>query len=123
LVAFSTTNNAERLPIKPTLPPTRIVQGVVLVAFLTLIIASTVVLGQATPDTIIPRVPDPPLNSDLINLPGDLRAVAVPTPSNLDDFVSDPAMARALGNALFWGYASRKRWRAGLRELSLSCRR
>ena len=58
-------------------------------------------VGTAPPD-IIPRVPNPPLFSDLINLPGDLRAVAVPAPANLDDFVRDPAMARALGKALFW---------------------
>ncbi|MGH9894010.1 MAG: cytochrome c peroxidase, partial [bacterium] len=50
--------------------------------------------------TVIPRVPDPPL--DLANLPGDLRAVAVPAPSNLNDFVKDPVMAVALGKALFW---------------------
>jgi len=59
-------------------------------------------LAQAPPNTTIPRVPNPPLSSDLANLPGDLRAVAVPGPSNLNDFVRDPAMARALGKALFW---------------------
>jgi cytochrome c peroxidase len=59
-------------------------------------------VGQAQSDTTIPRVPNPPLNSDLVSLPGDLRAVAVPTPTNLNDFVRDPAMARALGKALFW---------------------
>ncbi len=59
-------------------------------------------IGQASSDTVIPRVPNPPLSSDLVNLPGDLRAVTVPTPPNLDDFVRDPAMARALGKALFW---------------------
>jgi cytochrome c peroxidase len=59
-------------------------------------------IGQAPSNTVIFRVPNPPLSSDLINLPGDLRAVAVPTPPNLDDFVRDPAMARALGKALFW---------------------
>ena len=59
-------------------------------------------VGQASSDPLIPRVPNPPLNSDLVNLPGDLRAVAVPMPPNLDDFVRDPAMARALGKALFW---------------------
>jgi hypothetical protein len=58
--------------------------------------------GQAPSDTVIPRVPNPPLSTDLDQLPGDLRAVAVPTPSNLGDFVRDPAMARALGKALFW---------------------
>jgi cytochrome c peroxidase len=67
-----------------------------------LLIASTVVLGRAPSDITIPRVPNPPLDSDLVSLPGDLRAVAVPAPPNLNDFVKDPAMARALGKALFW---------------------
>jgi cytochrome c peroxidase len=53
-------------------------------------------------DTTIPRVLNPPPASDLKELPGDLRAVAVPEPANLDDFVRDPEMARALGKALFW---------------------
>jgi len=53
-------------------------------------------------EVTIPRVSNPPLASDLVNLPGDLRAVAVPTPSNLPDFVRDFQMARALGKALFW---------------------
>jgi cytochrome c peroxidase len=57
---------------------------------------------QATADVTIPRVMNPPADSDLQNLPGDLRAIAVPAPANLDDFVRDPAMARALGKALFW---------------------
>jgi len=61
-----------------------------------------IVLAQAPPNTTIPRVPNPPLSSDLANLPGDLRAVPVPGPSNLNAFVRDPAMARALGKALFW---------------------
>src|SRR6476619_7698803 len=61
-----------------------------------------IALAQAPPNTTIPRVPNPPLSSDLANVPGDLRAVAVPGPSNLNDFVRDPAMARALGKALFW---------------------
>jgi cytochrome c peroxidase len=52
--------------------------------------------------TVIPRVPNPPVASDLANLPGDLRAVAVPAPSNLNDFVKDPVAALALGKALFW---------------------
>jgi adenylate/guanylate cyclase family protein len=42
------------------------------------------------------------VSSDLTNLPGDLRAVPVPGPSNLNDFVKDPAMVRALAKALFW---------------------
>jgi hypothetical protein len=37
-----------------------------------------IVLAQAPPNTTIPRVPNPPLSSDLSNLPGDLRAVPVP---------------------------------------------
>jgi cytochrome c peroxidase len=52
-------------------------------------------------DVTIPRVPNPPLASDLANLPGDLRAVAVPLPS-LADFVVDQAAVIALGKALFW---------------------
>jgi cytochrome c peroxidase len=50
----------------------------------------------------VPRVSNPPPTSDLVNLPGDLRAVAVPGPSNLSEFVRDVQMARALGKALFW---------------------
>ena len=52
--------------------------------------------------TTIPRVPNPPPSSDLSNLPGDLRQVAVPVPPNLNEFVRDATMARALGKALFW---------------------
>ena len=50
----------------------------------------------------IARVPNPPLATDLANLPGDLRGVAVPGPTNLGDFVKDPQAALALGKALFW---------------------
>src|SRR5215207_9084537 len=50
----------------------------------------------------IPRVPNPPLFNDLRNLPGDLRAVAAPLPSNLGDFIADTDAAIALGKALFW---------------------
>src|SRR5215212_8450103 len=53
-------------------------------------------------DVTIPRIPNPPLQSDLNNLPGDLRAVAAPLPPNLDDFISDRQAAIALGKALFW---------------------
>lgn len=67
-----------------------------------LIGAGTIVLAETSPDATIARVPNPPLASDLNNLPGDLRAVAVPAPSNLGEFVKDLAMARALGKALFW---------------------
>lgn len=57
---------------------------------------------QVAADDTIPRVLDPPPAGDLANLPGDLRAVPVPVPSNIDDFVRDARMARALGKALFW---------------------
>src|SRR5262249_55384912 len=42
------------------------------------------------------------LDSDLVNLPGDLRAVPVPEPAQLDDVVKDRAAAIRLGKALFW---------------------
>ena len=58
--------------------------------------------AETSPDATIARVPNPPLASDLASLPGDLRAVAVPGPTNLDEFVKNVAMARALGKALFW---------------------
>ena len=50
----------------------------------------------------IPRVPNPPLQTDLVSLPGDLHAAPVPGPANLDDFIADRAAAIALGKALFW---------------------
>src|SRR5262245_64764241 len=61
-----------------------------------------ILLAQTSPDATIARVPNPPTPADRASLPGDLRAVPVPGPSNLDEFVKDPAMARALGKALFW---------------------
>jgi hypothetical protein len=39
-----------------------------------------VVPGSASSDITIARVRNPPLDTDLISLPGDLRAVAVPRP-------------------------------------------
>src|SRR5688572_12276412 len=65
-------------------------------------LAGVIAAAQTTADTPIPRVPDPPLAADLKELPGDLRAAAVPGPANLADFVRDPEMAIALGKALFW---------------------
>lgn len=53
-------------------------------------------------DGTIPRVPNPPLASDLANLPGDLRAVSVPTPPKIGDYVVNSGAAIALGKALFW---------------------
>ena len=69
---------------------------------LMLIAAGLAVQAQTPPDGTIPRVSDPPLDSDLANLPGDLRGVAVPFPPNLSEFIKDPAVALALGKALFW---------------------
>ncbi len=66
------------------------------------VIAGAVVFAEAASDITIPRVPMLIPQSDLGNLPGDLRAVPIPTPSGLDDIVRDQAMARALGKALFW---------------------
>ena len=61
------------------------------------------VVSRAQDDsTTIPRLPNPPLPADVANLPGDLRAVAVPGPSNLSEFVRDFQLAQALGKALFW---------------------
>jgi cytochrome c peroxidase len=50
----------------------------------------------------IPRVPDPPPQSDLTHLPGDLRAVPVPLPPNLGELIANERAAIALGKALFW---------------------
>lgn len=60
------------------------------------------VTSQALADDVtVPRVPNPPLASDLARLAGDLRSVAVPGP-DLADFVVDRTAAIALGKALFW---------------------
>lgn len=53
-------------------------------------------------DGTIPRVPNPPRPGDLANLPGDLRAVPVPTSPELGLYVADAGAAVALGKALFW---------------------
>ena len=53
-------------------------------------------------EVTIPRVGNPPLTSDLLNLPGDLRAVPVPVPPDLGDYIKNLAAARVLGKALFW---------------------
>jgi hypothetical protein len=52
----------------------------------------------------ISRVRNPPIASDLRNLPGDLRGAVVPgpTPDALAEFVKDKQAAIALGKALFW---------------------
>jgi len=49
-----------------------------------------------------PHLSDPPKATDLPSLPGDLRAVPIPEPAALDDFVKDREAAIRLGKALFW---------------------
>src|SRR5262245_30572298 len=71
-------------------------------ALLMLVAAGPAAHAQAPPDGTIPRVPNPPPPADVALLPGDLRAVKVPGPDNLNEFVRDPFMALALGKALFW---------------------
>jgi cytochrome c peroxidase len=66
------------------------------------LVASAVVTHTASPPQDIPRVPNPPPAADLPSLPGDLRAITVPEPSNLGDFVKNRPAAIALGKALFW---------------------
>ena len=77
----------------------RVVNAAVL-ALLLLVGTVLAAQSQAPDDTM--RVPNPPLQSDLANLPGDLRPVEVPGPTNLNEFIKDPVMAVALGKALFW---------------------
>lgn len=58
--------------------------------------------SDTAPTATIDRVLNPPAATDLSSLPGDLRAIAVPEPANLADFVKDRRAAIALGKALFW---------------------
>jgi cytochrome c peroxidase len=77
--------------------------GIALIlALLTLVDDRPTTNSQDSSEITIPRVPNPPPDSDLTNLPGDLADVEVPVPPNLNEFVRDPAMAIALGKALFW---------------------
>jgi cytochrome c peroxidase len=64
----------------------------------------TSTLYALTGDGTIPRVLNPPSASDLANLPGDLRGVPVPGPSDQDlaEYVKDRQAAIALGKAFFW---------------------
>jgi cytochrome c peroxidase len=77
---------------------TRIACTLVVVACGGLAHAQVVFDQQNFPHAAFPA----PLATDLANLPGDLRAVPVPEPSNLADFVKDRAAAIRLGKALFW---------------------
>src|SRR5262245_64389168 len=65
-------------------------------------IVTILVDAQTPPNPALLRVRNPPLDSDLSNLPDDLRLVLPPPQPNLDEFVKDAATARALGKALFW---------------------
>ncbi|NGZ94677.1 MAG: cytochrome C peroxidase [Nitrospira sp. WS110] len=78
---------------------TRVIVGLGIVSIL-----CTSTLYALTGDGTIPRVLNPPAASDLSNLPGDLRAVPVPGPSDQDlaEYVKDKRMAIALGKAFFW---------------------
>jgi cytochrome c peroxidase len=64
--------------------------------------AVVVSLPATNSDVEIPRVANPPSATDLANLPGDLAAIPVPMPSNINEFVRDATAARMLGKALFW---------------------
>ena len=67
-------------------------------------ILCTSTLYALTGDGTIPRVLNPPASSDLTNLPGDLRGVPVPGPSDQDlaEYVKDRQAAIALGKTFFW---------------------
>ena len=74
------------------------------IGLVTLLILSTSTSQALTSDGTIPRVLNPPLATDLTNLPGDLHGVPVPGPSDQDlaEYVKDKQAAIALGKALFW---------------------
>src|SRR5262245_49667924 len=57
-----------------------------------------------SPVVELPAVPHAPLKTQLLSLPGDLGARAVPGPpqKDLDECVSNRQAAIALGKALFW---------------------
>ena len=78
---------------------THVATGLVILSVLS---AST--LQALTGDGTIPRVLNPPSSSDLANLPGDLRSVPVPGPSDQDlaEYVKDKQAAIVLGKAFFW---------------------
>ena len=67
-------------------------------------ILCTSTLSALTGDGTSPRVLNPPASSDRANLPGDLRGVPVPGPSDQDlaEYVKDKQAAIALGKAFFW---------------------
>src|SRR5262245_51278133 len=78
----------------------RLTRSVTAIAAAVWLVAVVTVWSQD--DIEIGRVRNPPLQTDLDNLPGDLAAVPVPRPANLAEFVRDEGAALALGKALFW---------------------
>jgi cytochrome c peroxidase len=66
-----------------------------------LIPVGSVAQGLSVSD-VTSRIPNPPLLSDRVELPGDLRGRTIPEPPQLGQFVKDRAAAIALGKALFW---------------------
>lgn len=76
--------------------------GALFLGLAMLVGTSIIAHADTPPNATIARVPNPPPAADLAVLPGDLRAVAVPGPTNLNDFVKNPTVAIALGKALFW---------------------
>jgi len=76
----------------------------IVIGLIMLWVFSTSTIWALTGDGTIPRVPNPPLQSDLPSLPGDLRAIPIPGPSEqaLAEYVKDKGAAIALGKALFW---------------------
>jgi len=79
-------------------------RSIIVIMALALFVFTTQVTQALDGTGTIPRVPMTLPASDLANLPGDLRGVAVPgpTPEALAEFVKDKQAAIALGKALFW---------------------
>ncbi len=75
-------------------------RGLLLVAGMTS--AYSISVWSQVTEQQFPHVPNPPRASDLPALPGDLRAIPVPEPAGLGEFVKDRQAAIRLGKALFW---------------------
>ena len=96
----------------------RLAQRIRSIAVVAGLVTSIAIIAETPPDATIRRVPNPPLALDLSNLPGDLRAVAVPGPSNLSDFIAASRNGTRPRQGLLLGHAGRQRRRAGVCELS-----
>ncbi len=79
-------------------------RSIIVIMALALFVFTTQVTQALDGTGTIPRVPMTLPASDLANLPGDLRKIAVPgpTPEALAEFVKDKQAAIELGKALFW---------------------